>query len=134
MNAQHMPQCIFTKVILDCGPDLRARFREEKIILTEIKPKLFFSDLVPSGGFQIRHSPPGYFMDFHLTTNPAWMFMLSGALEISLRDGTARVFRAGDHLYSEDMLPPGVAFDPEVHGHRARQVGAQAVVAAFARG
>jgi hypothetical protein len=134
MKAASMNTPAFTKIILDNGPDGRARFREEIIPLVEVKPQLFLSELLPGSGVQLRQSPPGYRMDFHCTTNPQWMFVLSGALEIGLQDGTSRVFRAGDHLYSRDMLPPGVTFDPKFHGHYAQQVGDEPVVAAFARG
>lgn len=129
-----VPTPIFTKVILDRAPDGRSRFREEQLSLSEVKPLLFLSNVFPSGGVQLRVSPPGYAMDVHPTTNPQWMFVLSGAIEIGLPDGTSRVFRAGDHLFSQDTTPAGVPFDPKVHGHWTRQVGDEPIVAAFARG
>src|SRR4051812_34084355 len=129
MSAQ--PQ--FTKVILECGPDGCSRFREEPLSFKEAKPGLFVSAPMPGGNVTLRNSPPGYSMDFHPTVSPQWTFMLSGALEIGLPDGTARVFRAGDVLYSTDVTPAGVKFDPKVHGHNSRTVGDEPVVAVLVR-
>jgi hypothetical protein len=124
----------FTKVVLETGPGGRSRFREEVLPLTERKPQLFLSDPLPGGRVEIRLSPPGYRMDFHPTVTPQWTFVLSGALEIGLPDGTSRVFRAGDHLYATDTVPPGADFDPRVHGHNSRQVGDEPLVTALVRG
>jgi hypothetical protein len=123
-----------TKVILETGPDGRARFREEALVLQETKPQLYLSTLLPVGGMQLRESPPGYRIDFHCTVNPTWTFVLRGALEIGLPDGSQRVFGAGEHFYANDILPPGSTFDPQVHGHCSRQVGDEPVVTAMVRG
>jgi hypothetical protein len=117
-----------TAVVLETGPDGRARFREEQMTLNEVKPQLYLSALVPSSGFQVRQSPPGYQMGSHCTVNPGWNFVLAGALEFTLPDGTRRVFRAGARFYANDTLPEGAIFDPSVHGHSVRQVGEEAVV------
>jgi hypothetical protein len=77
-----------TYVILETGPDGRSRFREEKVSLREAKPMLFLSAPMPGGKRHAAQSPPGYSMDFHPTVSPQWTFMLSGALEIGLTDGT----------------------------------------------
>lgn len=123
----------FTKVILDMGPDGRSRFREETVSLTERKPGLFLSEALSGGAVTMRVSPVGYTMDFHMTSAPQWTFVLSGLLQIGLQDGTSRVFGPGDHLYAIDILPPGVTFDPKLHGHDSRQVGDEPVVTALVR-
>jgi hypothetical protein len=51
-----------------------------------------------------------------------------------LQDGSSRVFSAGDHFYSADLLPPGATFDPAVHGHWSRQLGQEPLVTLFVRG
>jgi hypothetical protein len=122
-----------TKVVLETGPDGRARFREEAIALTEGKPAARLSPLMPSGGLQLRESPVGFRSEVHCTVTPQWLFVLKGAMEIGLLDGTSRVFRAGDHFFSADTLPEGAAFDPQVHGHWSRQVGDEKLVTAFVR-
>jgi hypothetical protein len=124
----------FTKVTLFTDADGRARFREEAVPLTEGKPMARLSALMPSGGLQLRHSPVGFRSDFHCTENPQWVFILGGQMEIGLQDGSSRVFCAGEHFYSADLLPAGATFDPAVHGHWSRQLGDDALVTAFVRG
>jgi uncharacterized cupin superfamily protein len=112
-----------TQVILETGPDGRARFREQTLALTEGKPAARLSPLVPSGGLQWRESPVGFRSEFHCTETPQWLLVLKGAMEIGLQDGSTRVFRPGDAFYSNDTLPAGAVFDAKVHGHWSRQVG-----------
>jgi hypothetical protein len=124
----------FTQVILETGPDGRARWREQAVALSEGKPQARLSPLMASGGYQLRESPVGFRSDFHCTGDPQWVFILRGAMEIGLQDGTGRVFRPGHHFYSADTLPVGAAFDPQVHGHWSRQVGDEPLVTLFVRG
>jgi hypothetical protein len=125
---------IFVKVILETGPDGRARWREEPLALTEGKPQARLSPLAPSGGYQLRESPVGFRSEFHCTGDPQWVFILQGAMEIGLQDGSSRVFRAGQHFYSADTLPAGAEFDPKVHGHWSRQLGNEPLKTLFVRG
>jgi uncharacterized cupin superfamily protein len=123
----------FTKVALETGPDGRAHFREEQIALTEGKPQARLSPLMPSGGMQLRESPVGFRSEFHCTETPQWLFVLKGAMEIGLQDGSTRIFRAGDAFYSNDRLPAGATFDATLHGHWSRQVGDEPLVTVFVR-
>ena len=123
----------FTQVILFTDSDGRARFREQPIALTEGKPAAMLSPLLPSGGLQLRLSPVGFRSEFHCSTDPQWVFILGGQMEIGLQDGSSRLFAAGQHFFSTDTLPAGAAFDATVHGHWSRQVGADALVTAFVR-
>ena len=123
----------FTQVVLFTDTDGRARFREQAIALNEGKPAARLSALMPSGGYQLRHSPLGFRSEFHCTENPQWVFILSGQMEIGLQDGRSRVFGAGQHFYSADLLPAGGAFDPQVHGHWSRQVGDAPLVTLFVK-
>ena len=125
----------FTKVILYTDPaNGRARFREEEIALPEGTPQSMLSMLMPSGGLQLRHSPVGFRSQFHCSVTPQWVFILGGQMEINLQDGSSRVFKPGEHFYSIDTVPPGATFDPTVHGHWSRQVGAEPLVTLFVRG
>ena len=123
----------FTKVILFTDTDGRARFREEAVPLTEGKPQALLSALMPSGGYQLRHSPVGFRSQFHCTVTPQWVFILSGQMEIGLQGGISRVFKPGDHFHSADVLPAGATFDPTVHGHWSRQVGDEPLVTLFVK-
>ena len=124
----------FTKTILFTDTDGRARFREETIALPEGKPQSMLSTLYASGGYQLRHSPVGFRSEFHCSVTPQWVFILGGQMEIGLRDGSSRVFRPGEHFYSDDRVPAGKEFDPAVHGHWSRQVGDAPLVTLFVRG
>ena len=123
----------FTRVTLFTDTDGRARFREDEIALTEGTPMSMLSPLLPGAGIQLRHSPVGFRSSFHVTTTPQWVFILQGQMEIGLRDGSSRVFRPGDHFFSDDTVPAGATFDPAVHGHWSRQVGDDPLVTLFVR-
>jgi hypothetical protein len=123
-----------TKVTLYTDTDGRAKFKESQVALTEGSPAAMLSALMPSGGLQLRMSPVGFRSQFHCSTTPQWLFVLSGIMEIGLQDGSSRTFAAGDHFYSDDTLPAGATFDAKVHGHWSRQVGSQPLVTAFVRG
>lgn len=124
----------FTKTVLFTDVDGRARFRDESVALDEGKPQARLSALMPSGGYQLRHSPLGFRSDFHCTEHPQWVFILGGQMQIGLQDGSSRVFGPGEHFYSADVLPAGASFDAQVHGHWSRQLGEQPLVTLFVRG
>ena len=105
----------------------------DAVPLTEGKPQALLSALMPSGGYQLRHSPVGFRSEFHCTVTPQWVVILGGHMEIGLQDGSSRVFRPGDHFYSADTVPEGATFDPAVHGHWSRQVGAEPLTTLFVR-
>jgi len=123
----------FTKVILFTDTDGRARFREEPVELSEGTQQAMLSPLMATGGFQIRHSPVGFRSQFHVSVTPQWVVILGGQMEISLQDGTSRIFKPGEHFYSVDTLPEGATFDAKIHGHWSRQVGDEPLVTMFVR-
>lgn len=121
-------------VTLFTDTDGRARFRESAIALDEGNPNSMLSALMPSGGYQLRHSPVGFRSTFHCTVTPQWVFILGGQMEICLQGGASRVFSVGEHFYSADTLPAGASFDPALHGHWSRQLGTEPLVTLFVRG
>lgn len=123
----------FTQVVLYTDTDGRARFREEVIPLNEGSPAARLSSILPASGVQLRESPVGFRSSMHCTSAPQWLFVLSGAMEIGLADGSSRVFVAGEHFYSADTLPEGATFDPAIHGHWSRQLGNQPLVTLFVK-
>jgi hypothetical protein len=125
---------VFTQVTLFTDTDGRARFRQAPLPLDQGTPQARLSALMPSGGCQLRESPVGFRSSFHCTTTPQWVFILRGCMEIGLQDGSSRTFGPGDHFFSADTLPEGALFDPAVHGHWSRQVGADPLVTLFVRG
>ena len=123
----------FTKVVLFTDRDGRAKFRDEEIALTEGNAQALLSELFPSSGYQLRHSPVGFRSAWHCTPNAQWVFILGGEMEIGLRDGSLRRFRPGEHFYSADVLPPGATFDAALHGHWSAQRGAEPLVTLFVK-
>lgn len=124
----------FIKTILFTDTDGRARWRDERIALTEGSEAARLSTLMASGGYQLRESPVGFRSQWHCSPHPQWVFILKGRMEIGVQDGTSRVFSPGEHFYSADVLPTGAAFDAAVHGHWSRQVGDEPLVTLFVRG
>ena len=124
----------FTRTVLFTDTDGRARFREEKISLDQGSPQSRLSKVFPAMGLQLRKSPVGFRSQFHVSTQAQWVFILQGVMEIGLQDGSSKVFNAGVHFYSADLLPPGAVFDSQVHGHWSRQVGDEELVTVFVQG
>jgi hypothetical protein len=123
----------FTKVVLYTDRDGRAKFREEEVALPEGTPQALLSEVFASSGYQLRHSPVGFRSQWHCTPKPQWVFILGGEMEIGLQDGSARVFRPGEHFFSADKLPDGATFDPKVHGHWSAQRGERPLVTLFVK-
>ena len=124
----------FTRTVLFTDTDGRARFREEKISLDQGTPQSRLSKVFPAMGLQLRKSPVGFRSQFHVSTQAQWVFILQGVMEIGLQNGSSKVFNAGEHFYSADLLPPGAVFDSQVHGHWSRQVGDEELVTVFVQG
>jgi hypothetical protein len=110
-----------------------ACWRELPIALPESGPLTRLTPLAPSDGWQLRRSPSDFKSDFHCTTDPQWLVVLSGHMEIGLRDGSVRTFGPGRFFYSNDTLPAGIPFNPTIHGHSSRAVGGQPLVTLFVR-
>src|SRR2546428_315017 len=123
----------FTKVVLFTDRDGRAKFRDEDVPLTEGNPQAMLSKIFPSSGYQLRHSPVGFRSQWHCTPKPQWVFILSGEMEIGLQDGSSRLFRPGQHFFSDDTLPAGATFDPKLHGHWSCQRGSDPLVTLFVK-
>ena len=123
----------FTRTVLFTDSDGRARFREESIPLDQGTEQSRLSALLPAHGLQLRRSPVGFRSQFHVTTTPQWVFILQGQMQIGLQDGSSRLFKAGEHFFSADVLPPGAVFDSSLHGHCSQQAGDDELVTAFIR-
>jgi oxalate decarboxylase/phosphoglucose isomerase-like protein (cupin superfamily) len=123
----------FTRTVLFTDEDGRARFKEEVIDLDQGSERARLSEWMPAKGLQLRQSPVGFKSEFHVSSHSQWVFILQGQMEIGLQDGSCKVFAAGEHFFSADLLPEGAVFDPKVHGHCSRQVGEEALVTVFIR-
>jgi hypothetical protein len=123
----------FRKVILYTTANGQAAWHEESVPLNQGKPSSLLSELHASGGYQLRESPIGFESSQHCTVAPQWVFILQGEMQISLADGSSRSFLPGQHFYSADCLPAGVAFDPQIHGHRSKNLAAEPLVTLFVK-
>ena len=93
--------------VLFTDEDGRARWREQAVSLRADSPQVWLSALAAASGVQWRESPVGFASGFHCTTQPQWLVVLQGVMEIGLRDGSWRRFGPGECFYSGDTLPPG---------------------------
>ncbi|MCX7266753.1 MAG: hypothetical protein EBR17_02130 [Betaproteobacteria bacterium] len=121
----------FNKIILFTDTDGRAKFKEIDVPLSQGNAQSQLSEIFAAEGYQLRSSPVGFRSQFHCTGKPQWVFILAGQMEIGLQDGSSKIFSSGMHFYSADTLPSGADFDPAVHGHWSRQVGAEPLVTLF---
>ncbi len=126
-----MPFLLLPELFTDI--DGRARFRDIRVDMSEGSAAAALSPLAQGSGHQFRQSPVGFSSQFHCTTTPQWLIVLSGAMEIGLQNGSSRIFQAGQCFYSNDTLPAGAVFDAALHGHCSRQVGEAPLVTAFIR-
>jgi hypothetical protein len=115
-----MPFLLLPELFTDA--DGRAKFRDVRVDLPGGNSAAALSPLQQGSGHQ-----------FHCTTTPQWLIVLSGAMEIGLQDGSSRVFQAGQCFFSNDTLPNEIAFDAKLHGHWSAQVGDEALVTVFVR-
>ncbi len=122
-----------TKVVLFTDDKGFADFREEPLQLGEASPGVLLSEPLSASGLRLRWSPVGFRSGFHCTVAEQWVFVMSGAMEIGLQDGSSRTFQAGDHFFAADLLPLGASFDASVHGHSSRQVGTEPLITVFVR-
>lgn len=123
----------FIKTVLYTDADGYAKFRDEDVSLSEGTPEVRLSRELAVRKLQLRKSPVGFRSEMHCTSFPQWLFVLSGVMEIGLVDGSTRVFHAGEHFYSADLLPANTLFDPKIHGHWSRQVGDVPLVTLFVK-
>ncbi len=123
----------FTQTTLFTDSDGRARFREDPLALDQGSEAVRLSALQGASAIQFRESPAGFRSAVHCTEAPQWVFILKGQMRIGLPDGGSRLFRAGEHFYSADLLPAGASFDPSRHGHWSAQEGEDALVTMFVK-
>ncbi len=94
----------------------------EKVIELEGAPERMLSAQQHAENFRLRISEPGYFSDWHAAGDPTLLVILSGVVEIELRDSNKKVFSKGQMFVAEDYLDEETVPDQQ-HGHRARVLG-----------
>ncbi len=81
------------------------------------------SEQIPALNFRMRSSDTSYASDWHVTGDPTLLVVLHGTVRITLRSGEHKDFSAGGMFIAQDFLDSGVAFDLNLHGHRAEVIG-----------
>ena len=110
-----------TLVTSEAGTTIWTRRRWKK----EARAGMLLSPRIDCSSLRLRVSEPGYQADWHVAGDPTLIVVRSGRLRIVLRDGSERDFGPGDAFIAADQVPDGQAFDPLLHGHRAKVVGDQ---------
>ncbi|KYG75432.1 cupin domain-containing protein [Roseivirga echinicomitans] len=78
---------------------------------------------------RIRTSEVGYESDWHVAGDPTLILVQSGILRIALRNGEHKNFGTGSMFIAKDYLPEHISFDTEKHGHCAKVVGNEPLLA-----
>ena len=60
-----------------------------------------------ASGIQFRRTPPGHFIDWHPAPQRQYVIILDGQSEITIWDGSKRVFNPGDVLLADDLAGRG---------------------------
>ncbi len=87
------------------------------------------SDRIPAENFRLRTSSPDYHSAFHVAGDPTLLIILSGVVSIELRNGERRDFSAGELFVAEDYLLQNQEFDQMKHGHKAKVISDEPLVA-----
>ena len=101
----------------------QALFHDACVALESINEMLNLSTVLQATGFQLRKSPQGMQKGFHCTERKdcQMVLVLTGIMQIGLRNGTSRSFNPGEYFLSMDFLPEGQAFDDTLHGHSTKE-------------
>ena len=84
---------------------------------------MFLTDQITAKNFRIRKSAVGYSTDFHLAGDATFIIILKGSLKIELQNGDAKIFNVGESFIVEDNLQESIAFNDNIHGHKASVIG-----------
>lgn len=100
-----------TKIVrMFTGEDQRSHFEDLTVPMEEFRTGAVFSfksEMIPVTGVDFRDNPLTCPPDFHNAPRRQLMITLSGAVELRVGDGSARVFGPGDVLLAEDMTGEG---------------------------
>ncbi len=87
------------------------------------------TERIDAQNLRIRTSKAGYESDWHVAGDPTLILVQSGTLRITLRNGKYKEFSAGSMFIAKDYLPKHILFDTEKHGHSAKVLGNETLLA-----
>ena len=96
------------------GTDQKSHFEEIDIPLKDNERGSFTSEPVKTSGLIFRETDGSYDLDFHNAPRRQYVINLEGEVEITVGDGSKKIFRAGDIFLAEDTTG---------QGHKSRAVG-----------
>ena len=112
------------EIIIPCvtnnGND--ASFFSEKNITLNGDDQRMLSEQISAVNFRLRNSGSSYESDWHVAGDPTLLIILSGCVQIELRNGQCKEFKAGEMFVAQDYLQKGAEFNQSL-GHRARVLG-----------
>ena len=97
------------------GDDGESHFQDVEIDLNPSGVGLL-SETFPATGVIFRETAPDYDLDFHNAPRKQYVVCLDASVEITIGDGSKRVFGPGDIFLAEDVTG---------HGHISRAVDGQ---------
>ena len=101
-------------------------FFSEKPVNLNGDDQRMLSEQIAAINFRLRESPESYESGWHVAGDPTLLIILSGCIQIELRNGLSKDFKAGEMFVAEDYLAKGAVFN-EVNGHRARVLGREKI-------
>ena len=107
---------------LYAGEDQQSHFEEVQLSFTDGGDRSQAAELVPGTGILVRRFEPGRTNPWHHAPGRYAVFTLSGAVDITIGDGSVRRIGVGDVLLAEDLSG---------QGHETREVGPEARISVF---
>lgn len=101
----------------------------EEALPQHIRGGMVLTERIDALNLRIRTSEAGYDSGWHVAGDPTLILVQSGILRITLRNGEHKDFSAGNMFIAKDYLPKHISFDTEKHGHCAKVVGNEALLA-----
>ena len=102
--------------------DGSASYFTKKTVTLNGDNKRMLSEQISAMNFRLRNSGADYESGWNVAGDPTLLIILSGCMQIELRNGDCKEFNAGDMFIAEDYLSEETLFN-DSHGHRARVFG-----------
>ena len=101
----------------------------EEAFPQHVRGGMNLTERIDALNLRIRTSEAGYESDWHVAGDPTLIVIQSGILRITLRNGEHKDFVTGSMFIAKDYLPEHIPFDAEKHGHCAKVLGNETLLA-----
>ena len=109
----------YTRVYTDAEGETHFAQETLRFVSTDYappSPPLDVSTPADASGMAVLRAPPGWFGDFHVAPRRQFVYVLSGAVEIGVSDGSFRQLPTGSIVLVEDTTGKG---------HSTRSIGTE---------